>query len=119
MVSTFGRDAVRVETVDGKLILVPLAWTSMRPRPSPLELKGQSVRLAADALRELAAWVAARTTTLQPHKGKKFAAKIGKRDKKNNGEHCSSGSGSVAAVVEQAGSPDADCRDKQRERGKR
>jgi len=119
VVSNYGRHAVRAETVDGKLIQVPLAWTSMCPRPDPLRFRGQPVRLAADALREMVAWVAARKPMLQPTENKKFAPAVRRRDKENYGEHHSSGSGSVASVVGQTGSPDADCRNQRARRGRR
>jgi hypothetical protein len=75
--------------------------------------------LASNALRELVAWVAARKPMPQPTENKKFAAGVKRRDKKNNGERHSSGPGSVAPVVGQTGSPDADCRNKRARRGKR
>ena len=48
---------LRAELPDGRTCYLPLAWTDQRPRPSPLELNGQAVRLAPEALRSLAEWV--------------------------------------------------------------
>ena len=56
----YGRHALRVEQPDGQLRLLPIACTDRVPRPAALTVKGQPVRLAPGALRELAAWVAAR-----------------------------------------------------------
>lgn len=61
MISVYGKIAVWAETVDETLRLLPLAWTSLVPRPAPLALDGGVVRLAPEALRALASWVGART----------------------------------------------------------
>jgi len=58
--AAYGRGAVRAETADGTIRLLPLAWTSLQPRPDPLALDGHVVRLAPEALRALASWVHAR-----------------------------------------------------------
>jgi len=55
-----GRHVRQVEQPDGQLRLLPIAWTDLIPRPAALTVEGQPVRLAPGALRELAAWVAAR-----------------------------------------------------------
>jgi len=36
VIAAYGRGAVWVEMSDGKLRLLPLAWTSLHPRPDPL-----------------------------------------------------------------------------------
>ena len=74
MGSAYGRDAVWVETSDGKLRLLPLAWTTLRPRPEPLAVEGRAVRLAPEALRELTAWVAARAPEPEASDGGRIAA---------------------------------------------
>jgi hypothetical protein len=51
---------IRAEDVDGREWIIPLAWTSLRPRAAPLTHNGVPVRLAPDAVLALAAWVAAR-----------------------------------------------------------
>jgi len=56
-----GRTAVFVERDDGDKRLIPVAWTDLRPRPEPLQVRGRSVRLAPAAARELSAWVAERS----------------------------------------------------------
>ncbi len=58
--TAYGRNGVRAETADGTIRLLPLAWTSLQPRPDPLALDDHAVRLAPDALRALACWVHAR-----------------------------------------------------------
>jgi hypothetical protein len=60
MATAYGRSAVRAEAPDGRIRLLPLAWTNLQPRPDPLVLEGRVVRLAPDALRSLASWVCAR-----------------------------------------------------------
>jgi hypothetical protein len=67
VVSVYGRNGVRVETFDEQLMLLPLAWTTLRPRAEPLAVKGRAVLLAPEALRELAAWVAARSFEEEAH----------------------------------------------------
>ena len=63
VVARYGRHALRVEQPDGQLRLLPVAWTDRVPRPAALAVRGRPVRLAPDALRELGAWVAARTSS--------------------------------------------------------
>ena len=60
VLAAYGRGAVQVETPDGRLRLLPLAWTDLHPRPDPLTVEGRSVRLAPEALLALSAWVRAR-----------------------------------------------------------
>jgi hypothetical protein len=143
IVGAYGRSAVWVETFDGgDLRMLPLSWTSRHPRPEPLASQGRAVRLAPEALRELAAWVAARASDAETAIGRK----VGHFDKCVRNRHpdgsgsdgpagelassgtggddltesgrCSSGGRATAAVVGQAGSPGAQCR-KQRKRGMR
>ena len=117
MVSEYGRHSVRAETGDGVLIQLPLAWTTLIPRPDPLELQGQAVRLAPEALYELAKWVAARVSGTQPSDGRKLAVGTGRSDNKGNAGRTPSGARSTAAVVGQARSPSARRRGGRRKRG--
>lgn len=142
VVSVYGRSCVRVETVDEQLLLLPVAWTTLRPRAEPLAMEGRAVLLAPEALRELAAWVAARTREAQAHDGR-HGQEVGHFDKGmenrgpdgglsdepadqreecggadvRQGERCSPGGDSAAAVVGQA-APSSAYRE-QRERGTR
>ena len=109
--SSYGPDAVWVETTDGKLRLLPLAWTSLVPRRESLEIDGQVVRLAPEALLDLAAWVAARAERATPAISKKIAAKICTGD--NSGDGKRPRRGATAAVVGKARSPGSGSRVKQ------
>jgi hypothetical protein len=60
VVARYGRHALRVEQPDGRLRLLPVAWTDRVSRPPALAVKSRPVRLAPAALREFSAWVAAR-----------------------------------------------------------
>jgi hypothetical protein len=60
VVSVYGRQAVCAETAEGQLRLLPVAWTTLRPRAAPLVVGRRPVRLAPEGLRELALWLAAR-----------------------------------------------------------
>src|SRR5262245_33806733 len=60
ILARYGRHGVRVEQPDGQLRVLPVAWTDLVPRPAAVAVRGQPVRLAPEALRELGAWVAAR-----------------------------------------------------------
>ncbi len=107
MVADYGRHAVWAETSDGKLRLLPRVWTTLQPRPEPLAAHGQAVRLAPEALRELAAWVSARTDRARPDGGKKLASGIGGSEKVRDGEGgAGGGARSAAAVVGETRSPD-------------
>lgn len=66
MISQHGRNAVWAETSDGKARLIPIAWTTLRPRPEPLALRERAVHWAPEALRELALWTAARAGHAEP-----------------------------------------------------
>jgi hypothetical protein len=57
---THGPDALWVETPDGKHTIVPAAWTDWRPRAGLPEIGGRQVLLVPDAMKELAAYAAAR-----------------------------------------------------------
>jgi len=142
VVSVYGRNGVRVETFDEQLMFLPLAWTTLRPRAEPLAVKGRAVLLGAEALRELAAWVAARALAEQARDGRQ-GQEVGRFDKDmenrepdgglsdepadqqersggvgaRHGERSSAGGDSAAAVVGQAGSPSA--HREPRERGTR
>jgi hypothetical protein len=60
VITTYGRSAAQVETADGYQRQLPLAWTSLVPRPDPLAFEGHVVRLAPEGLYGLACWVEAR-----------------------------------------------------------
>ena len=60
VLAAYGRDGLWVEGQDGVGLHLPVSWTSLRPRPAPLEWRGQAVRLSPEALCALGAWVAAR-----------------------------------------------------------
>jgi hypothetical protein len=62
IVARYGHHTLRVEQSDGRLRLLPVAWTDLMPRPAALVVDGRPVRLAPEALRQLGAWVAARIT---------------------------------------------------------
>ena len=141
---TYGRSAVWVETPEERLFEVPRAWTTLCPRAAPLAAQGRPVRLAPDALRELAGWVAARTADAEARDGKN-GQEVGhfNKDMENpdpdggvsdepadrheqdgvadarDGERSSTATGrdAAAAVVGQAGPPGA--HGTQRERGTR
>ncbi len=119
VVSGRGTDAVCVEMEDGKLRRLPIAWTSLRPRRDSLEYKGKPVRLAPEALLELAAWVSARPSGLGPRDGQKVAQ--GKRTCENGADVKSPprGAGSAAAMVGEARSPGAGRRIEKRPGSKR
>jgi hypothetical protein len=61
ILARYGRHAVRVEQPDGQLRVLPVAWTDLVPQPAALAVQGRPVRLSPEALRELGAWVAARS----------------------------------------------------------
>lgn len=76
VISPHGRNAVWAETSDGKARLLPIAWTTLRPRPEPLAFRERAVHLAPEALRELALWTAARAGHAEPD------AEVGHFDKR-------------------------------------
>lgn len=110
----YGQYAVWVETADGQLRLLPRVWTSLEPRCAPLELGGRAVRLGPMELRELAAWVSARTEA-----GKKFATGIAESDKPEHGALSARGDDSAASVVGEARASTRGRRVEQRKRGGR
>lgn len=115
--STHGRRAVWTETSDGAQRLVPLRWTTLHPRADPLALNGAAVRLAPEALRELAAWVGARVPEADPHAIEKLAPEIGRGEERGDGEHSPRGVASAVAVVGQTRSPSTGRRGARRKRG--
>jgi hypothetical protein len=119
--SSYGPEAVWAETRDGKLRLLPLAWTSLRPRGEPLVHKGQAVRLAPEALLELAAWVGARAARSEPSpgEGEKFAPLNDSGNKARHGRGSSRRAVPAAAVVGEARSHESGGRGEQRPQGGR
>jgi hypothetical protein len=57
---THGPGALWVETADGEHTIMPAAWTDWRPRAALPEIGGRMVLLVPEAMKELAAYVAAR-----------------------------------------------------------
>ena len=55
-----GSDAVWVERDEGDVRIIPVSWTSLRPRVKLPCIDGREVRLAPKTVLELAKWVAAR-----------------------------------------------------------
>jgi len=53
---------VRIETDQHLRLIVPLAWTDLKPRLLPAEHAGRPVHLLCDGLLELATWVEARVS---------------------------------------------------------
>ena len=114
VVALYGRSGVWAETLDGTLRLFPLTWTSLHPRPGPLEVDGQTVRLSPEALRALSAWVGVRVDVegLDPtdREDQKRGDDVGDELRAR---------AEVATVVGQAGSPGLRRRARlSRERGK-
>ena len=60
IVKKYSETALLVETADGVPRVMPLAWTSLVPRPDPLTIGGRAVRLSPEGLRTLAPWVVAK-----------------------------------------------------------
>jgi hypothetical protein len=121
-VSAYGRNAVFAETSDGELRLLPIVWTTLHVRPEPLALEGRPVRLAPQALRELALWVAARFPGAGTRDREEVAARAGGSDKGRDAERSRPAGAepeSAAAVVGEAGSPGARARAQRARRGKR
>jgi hypothetical protein len=111
--AAYGRSAVRAETADGRIRLLPLAWTSLQPRPDPLAVEDRVVRLAPDALRSLASWIRARVDN----------QKLGLADREDHKRDDGVGklaprSAAAAAMVGEARAPEARRRG-ERKRGTR
>src|SRR5262249_30261652 len=121
LVAADGRHAVGAGPPDGRLRLLPLAWTSLQPRPAPLALDGRPVRLDPAALREMAAWVVARRPARRFRDREEVAMRIGEREKRVDGSAWPRPAGAepAAAAVGQAGPRDAAGGGERRERGAR
>jgi hypothetical protein len=126
---SYGTGSVRLETAQGRQLIVPLEWTDLRPRVLQTLHAGRTVHLEPVALQELARWVEARAAarghkklghfdkceqSLRPD-GEQRRSETRTTSKRQNavadgesGRHRS-----TAAVVEQAGAPD----DARRRRG--
>jgi hypothetical protein len=121
VVARYGRHALRVEQPDRQLRLLPIAWTDLVARPGALTVKGRPVRLAPEALRELAAWVAARLGS--PRSSEKVSAADGPAPKlkpdaaPTDGAAVHHHDGEAPSLVGQAGPPRADRRGGRPERG--
>ena len=55
-----GPAAVWAETEDGRLTILPVAWTDLTLTRPEVTVGGRPVRLCPEALRQLAQWVASR-----------------------------------------------------------
>jgi hypothetical protein len=118
--SSYGPDIVQAETGEGELRLLPLAWTSLRPRRAPLDHLGQAVRLDPEALLELAAWVEARKGRSASAGSGKLAPEIGAGENRiQDVQGTRRGADSADALVGQAHSPDAGSRVEQGDGGQR
>lgn len=123
VLKSHGPDALWVEMADGMRRIVPVGWTDWRPQPAALQLGGDPVRLAPEAMKALSAWVAGRRAEAD---GKKVgpppdpvaevrADGTANDDDIHGGAACvpagararHSRRRSAAAVVEQVGAPDA------------
>jgi len=113
-VGTYGQHVVAVETSDGKIRLLPCAWTNLRPRAEGLALGERAVLLAPVRLRGLASWVAARRAG-----GEEVADRAATDDKGEDGERSPGGPGSTTSVVGEARSAGRGRRVEKPERGTR
>jgi len=70
IVRAHGTDVVRVER-DGcqGLRNLPLEWTGLQPRPKPLSIAAEPVRLCPRRARLLSLWVSTRVTRAQSEAG--------------------------------------------------
>ena len=108
-----GAGIVLIETQDGGHLMVPLEWTDLKPVALLVAVSGRTVRLAPEALRELAAWIRDRGA----EKGREEVGHFHKRgeSRDSDGEQRRLGAltagkprrQGAAALVEQARSPDA------------
>jgi hypothetical protein len=127
VIGAHGKDGICAETRDGERLL-PIAWTSLRPRAEPLVRGGRRVRLSPEGLRDLARWTASR---MQAARGKQVGhfnkhvenrgpdgnasggAKDRERDETTDdgiGKHSGAGDRSPVAVVGEARATDTDRR---------
>jgi hypothetical protein len=136
VLQTHGRDALWVETPDGEHRIVPAAWTDWRPRAGLPEIGGRMVLLVPEAMKELAAYVAARRDasrggdspppgSTKEEKGNAHdasnvpASSRGDRRRQRPTGGRRSGHRAPAPVVEQAGAPKAHRAGPSGERGAR
>lgn len=123
VIERYGRHGLRVEQPDGQLRLLPVAWTDRAPRPAALVVQGQPVRLAPEALHELAAWVAARIRRSEsPERldvGDGDARQLKHDAAPPDGAAVPHDDGGAPPLVEQAGPPRAGRRGVRQKRGQR
>ena len=130
-----GAGIVLIETQDGGHLMVPLEWTDLKPAALLGAVSGRTVRLAPEALQELAAWIGDRGA----EKGSEEVGHFHKcgESRDPDGEQRRSGAltagkpqrattngrqlrrQAAAALVEQARSPDASRRRRGGERRRR
>lgn len=120
VVRSYGADGVWVELSSGERRLLPVRWTSLRPRRDPLQVQGQLVRLDPDAARQLSCWVADRRNGLGVS-GQEFAVAALQSDNEEDGQKPKGakrrqGAGSER-VVGQAGASGVDRAKQRRRRG--
>jgi hypothetical protein len=123
IVARYGRHTLRVEQADGRLRLLPVAWTDLMPRPAALVVDGHPVRLAPEALRQLGAWVAARITPGAPPEkldsADALASKLKSDAAPRDGAAGPHRAGEDPPLVEQAGPSRAGRRDARPKRDRR
>ena len=123
VVERYGRHALRAEQPDGQLRLLPIAWTDLAPRAAAMTVKGRPVRLAPGALRELAAWVAARMSSRESSEkldaGEADARKLKGDAAPTDGAAVHHRDGEGPPLVGQAGPPRAGRRGGRQTRGRR
>ena len=124
---SYGPDAVWASTSDGRLTILPVAWTDRVPKLDVPTVCGKEVRLAPDSLAQLARWVAAKIIGATDRRCKRLdseiagelplngdgadgrEASLGKAERATRDGRTNDGGGGAgpAAVVEQAGAPGA------------
>ena len=129
--ASHGPDAVWAETSDGRLRIIPVAWTDLEPRRPALSLGQKRVRIDPRSARSLAAFVQSRIAdaeksqkldtppsplqSINGYNGNKItdshASGSLTREEHDGAEAGrASARGEACPVVEQAGSPDGGCR---------
>lgn len=125
VIRAYGPNALWVEAEDGTLNILPAAWTDLRPRVDLSQVSDRAVRLAPEAAKELAAYVAAQrgdgrpddSSSRGPTKGetdvsdvpaKKPAIRRAEQRERRAAGKPRGRRGAPAAVVGEAGAPQAD-----------
>ena len=124
----YGPDAVWAETLDGRLTIIPVAWTDLQPRRPAISIGSKVVRLDSQTTKSLAEFVHSRIAEIKERKkidtpqssvqsNKGYVRNKRKRgsapEVKHNGVRDASSACRTdarrdpSAVVEQTGSPDS------------